>query len=235
MIRSLAITSILLGSLVLACAGGGGSTDPSTGANDEQLQKKDDGSATGNGTTCSWQGTALASTYGNATYSVGASVPSIDGCNTCECSAQGILCTVMECSPPDGGAVACPALARVCKDGSSPTPGPNCEQTCPEDSASSCNSLQNDAKSTLDAALARDIACTTSDDCVATQYALSCIPGCSTVIAKASQGDWTKTRDAIEADQCTKFHGQSCTLAPVACPAIGIIPQCINNKCAGGE
>jgi hypothetical protein len=124
-----------------ACSGGTiavGKTDQST----EALQKKTDGSPTGNGQSCSWDGTSVAATYPDATaktgpYVVGQSFKSPDGCNTCNCSAQGIMCTVLACAPPprdgDAGLVACPALAKVCPDGSSVGPtGPNCEfPECP--------------------------------------------------------------------------------------------------------
>jgi hypothetical protein len=96
----------------------------------QALQKKSDGTATGNGIVCSWDGTAYADNAakaGASDYGVGATFKSFDGCNDCSCTAQGIMCTIRLCPQ------ACPDLAKQCPDGSyvSPT-GPNCDYpACP--------------------------------------------------------------------------------------------------------
>jgi hypothetical protein len=112
------------------CSGGEiavGRTDQTSQA----LEKKTDGSATGNGQICSWEGTVFAANANASTssYAVGASFPSPDGCNTCNCSPEGILCTIEACPTP----TPCPALAKACADGSTVSPtGPNCEfPACP--------------------------------------------------------------------------------------------------------
>jgi hypothetical protein len=90
----------------------------------QELQKKADGSATGDGSTCSWQGTAgYTGTSGQSAYAVGATFNSLDGCNECSCTAQGIACTLRACAAPTG----CPRDAMICPDGSSVgRTGPNC-------------------------------------------------------------------------------------------------------------
>ncbi|MBX3190025.1 MAG: hypothetical protein KF819_23570 [Labilithrix sp.] len=88
---------------ITACSGG----DVTVGSSDQALKKKSDGGATGDGTTCSWDD---AVSYDPATgketvtpsgtgYKVGDSFPSLDGCNTCHCTAEGIACTLMACAP----------------------------------------------------------------------------------------------------------------------------------------
>ena len=68
------------------------------------LQKKKDGTPTGNGTTCSWDDSV--SSDGTITPSRGAAYKngdifaSLDGCNECSCTAQGIACTERTCAPP---------------------------------------------------------------------------------------------------------------------------------------
>jgi hypothetical protein len=47
------------------------------------------------------------------------------------------MCTVLACAA-DAGPKACPAIARICKDGSSPKLGDDCAQICPEDTVVAC-------------------------------------------------------------------------------------------------
>jgi len=126
--------------VVLLLVGCGGSSVPvgKTDQTDQQLQTKKDGSATGNGTTCSWADTALYETVQASkpgvlvpTYALGDDFTSIDGCNSCVCAAKGIMCTVKTCEEPKG----CTLEAKVCPDGSSVgRSGPKCEFTaCPGD------------------------------------------------------------------------------------------------------
>jgi hypothetical protein len=126
------LTTAALGALIStsACSGGDiavGRTDQTSQA----LQKKSDGTATGDGHVCSWDGTVFAkNANASATpYAVGASFPSPDGCNQCNCSAEGILCTIKVCPTPP----ICPAIAKACPGGSGVAPtGPNCEfPECP--------------------------------------------------------------------------------------------------------
>lgn len=123
------------------------------------LQSRDDGEPTGDGATCSWEGTTMqVSTCGElpvpagyGPYEVGEDFPSPDGCNECTCTDKGIMCTVLECDGDDGSdsdssgdraapepetcAVACTKEAKVCPDGSTVgREGPNCEfAACPDD------------------------------------------------------------------------------------------------------
>ena len=94
--------------LVSACSSG----DVAVGSTQQALQKKKDGTPTGNGQTCSWDDTVSydvatgKETYTPAPdgpYTVGDTFPSSDGCNTCTCTAQGIACTLRACGPAGGG------------------------------------------------------------------------------------------------------------------------------------
>ena len=129
---SLTLTTVALASLtsMSACSSGDvavGRTEQTSQA----LQKKTDGSPTCDGHVCSWDGTVFAknANASDKPYDIGASFPSPDGCNQCTCSAEGILCTIKVCPTP----APCPALAKVCSDGSTVSPtGPNCEfPACP--------------------------------------------------------------------------------------------------------
>lgn len=85
------------GALTFACGG----EVVSVGRNDQSVKKAPDGGATGDGATCSWDGTVSndgTSTPGSGQYRVGDTFPSLDGCNSCSCTAQGIACTEMACA-----------------------------------------------------------------------------------------------------------------------------------------
>jgi hypothetical protein len=182
-------------SLVVACSGGIATVpgDQTT----QQLQKRLDGTPTGNGKTCSWEGTAVSSapsgqaTYPVGPYNVGDSFKSLDGCNDCTCSAQGIMCTVRACSggptpapttggPPQG----CTTEAKVCPDGSAVgRSGPSCEfAACPTPTPSgACFTATGD----LDPSMRK---CATTADCTIVTYTQNC---CGTMrsagVNKASQ------------------------------------------------
>lgn len=118
--------------LVLVACGGSTVVVGKTDATDQKLQTTKDGGATGNGTTCSWANTSLYEQYGKSapvpTYALGDEFHSIDGCNECQCTAKGIMCTVKSCEPQ-----ACDDIAKVCPDGSAVgRTGPNCSfAPCP--------------------------------------------------------------------------------------------------------
>lgn len=130
------ITPALISSSVLfllvAC-GGGTVTVGNTGSTDQELQKTKSGGATGDGKTCTWAGTTVYEQYGNSaaipTYSVGDEFKSFDGCNECECTDKGIMCTVKTCEPRG-----CDLSAKICPDGKTAVGrgGPKCEfAPCP--------------------------------------------------------------------------------------------------------
>jgi hypothetical protein len=132
--------------LTVACSGG----QIAVGRTDQQLQTRRDGSPTGDGQTCSWEGTAAhdtASDSANAAspvvvgpYNLGESFASLDGCNECTCTERGIMCTMRACegAPKEEGP-ACDMMLRICQDGSDARPGSKpCEQVCPEDGPQGC-------------------------------------------------------------------------------------------------
>lgn len=134
----------LVGITALACGGGTASVadnpnGTSSSGDTSSVEKQTDGSSTGNGTTCSWAGTALSQQTGNkdtAAYPVGATFPSLDGCNDCSCTTQGISCTKRGCggSSSSSGAQGCTTEAMICPDGKTAVgrTGPNCEfAPCP--------------------------------------------------------------------------------------------------------
>ena len=116
---------LVLSSLVItACSGG---VVP-VGQTAQELKTKSDGSPTGDGKTCSWEGTGLydGSSAATGAQLLGTDFPSLDGCNECSCSSHGIMCTLRTCEPK-----ACPDLAKQCPDGSYVgATGPKCEFIC---------------------------------------------------------------------------------------------------------
>lgn len=120
---------------VAACTGG----QVAVGRSDQQLLSRKDGKPTGNGQTCSWDDTVAydvatgketRTPAPNGPYVVGDTFPSLDGCNDCTCTKNGIACTARKCGGPAQG---CTEEAKVCPDGSSVgRTGPNCEfAPCP--------------------------------------------------------------------------------------------------------
>jgi hypothetical protein len=128
--------------VVVAC---GGETVNVGSTSQMELQKKNDGSPTGNGQTCSWDDSVSSDGTTNASpdgaYNVGDEFAAPDGCNSCVCTKDGIACTNKACqSPPGGGGddpPACTEEAKQCPDGSYVSrTGPNCEfAPCPGDKA----------------------------------------------------------------------------------------------------
>ena len=122
---------------VAACTGG----EVAVGRSDQQLLSRKDGTPTGNGQTCSWDDTVAydvatgketTTPAPNGPYEVGDTFPSLDGCNDCSCTKEGIMCTMRACAGDPGGP-ACTDDAMICPDGSSVgRTGPNCEfAPCP--------------------------------------------------------------------------------------------------------
>jgi hypothetical protein len=95
-----------------------------------ELVSQRDGGSSGDGQTCSWQGTAYEGLDAPSSYGVGDEFDSPDGCKECSCTAAGILCTTNECQP-------CTAEALICPDGSAVgRSGPDCEfAPCPGEGA----------------------------------------------------------------------------------------------------
>jgi hypothetical protein len=99
--------SLTLSLAATACSSG----DVAVGSSQQAVKKTPSGGATGNGSTCSWDdavstsgGGAIATPSPSATYKVGDTFKSPDGCNECSCTAQGIACTLRACAPAAGGA-----------------------------------------------------------------------------------------------------------------------------------
>lgn len=142
MVRAVVCASaVVLASFLAGCSGHDASVGDNDGASTLQLQTKKDGAATGDGATCSWADTTTYETCASPstpipTYRLGDEFKSIDGCNECECTDKGIMCTVRQCNgpgnvaPPYAGAPdgpACTADAKKCPDGSYVgRSGPNC-------------------------------------------------------------------------------------------------------------
>lgn len=125
---------------VTACDDG----EIAVGRSEQRLQKKKDGTPTGDGKTCSWDdavsydaatGKETRTPAPNGPYVVGDEFKSPDGCNDCSCTADGITCTERACG---GGSdpVECTDDARQCPDGTYVgRSGPNCEFVCPAQKA----------------------------------------------------------------------------------------------------
>lgn len=252
------VTSSILSALVLVACGGSDAIVGKTNA--QKLQTTKDGGSTGNGTTCSWANTALYDQYGNAAvvpgYALGDEFKSIDGCNQCTCTGQGIMCTILSCSstPP----VACPALARLCNDGSAPKQGPNCAQICPEDGT--VIACTDDAKKCPDGSFVPrvapscDFAACPSGGTVCGAPSKQCPDG--TVISPGPNCEYPScpnggTVCTADAKKCADGSfvtrtGPGCTFAPCpgddpatgkpcSAPECGVAPGMPNTKCADGS
>lgn len=139
----------------LAGCGGG---EVAVGSADQQLQRRGDGTPTGDGASCSWAGTTVRvadgcdpvpTPSGYGPYELGEEFPSPDGCNECVCTERGILCTVRDCAKGGDDDVACTDDAKQCPDGSFVgRTAPSCEfAPCPGEGEGAC---------TLDAKLCPD-------------------------------------------------------------------------------
>jgi hypothetical protein len=103
-----------------ACSSG----DVPVGSAHQEIQRRGDGQPTGDGQSCSWEGTtlrlgegcgAVPTPPGYGPYEIGETFPAPDGCNECSCTERGIMCTVRDCA---GDGVACTDDAKECPDGS---------------------------------------------------------------------------------------------------------------------
>jgi hypothetical protein len=126
---------------LLACSSG----DVAVGSNEQDLKKQKNGSPTGNGTTCTWgdtpvasPGTSASSSTASSTssYSVGDTFKSPDGCNDCSCTAQGIVCTLRACATPP------PSTGTCTYDGKSYASGATFPSS---DGCNSCSCQSNGA------------------------------------------------------------------------------------------
>jgi hypothetical protein len=95
-----------------------------------ELVSRSDGGPSGDGETCSWEGTPYAAPSAPSSYDLGDEFESPDSCKECSCTANGILCTVDTCE-------GCTAEALICPDGTAVgRQGPNCEfAPCPDEVA----------------------------------------------------------------------------------------------------
>lgn len=143
------------------------SEDVKVGSSDQKLQKLADGGSTGNGQTCSWDDAVSydtetgETTYHpspNGPYQVGDEFPSLDGCNRCTCTEQGIACTEMACNPPGNGGASCeyhghtwasgtkvPSLDNCnscfCENGDIACTAMGCEYKCPTETFIDCEPI----------------------------------------------------------------------------------------------
>lgn len=108
---ALVIVAAVSGAIALTSVGCSGGTI-AVGSTDQALQKKKDGSPTGDGKTCGWDdsvgydvatGTTTTTPGTSGQYKVGDTFKSLDGCNDCSCTASGIMCTQRACAPDPGG------------------------------------------------------------------------------------------------------------------------------------
>lgn len=103
---ALVLVASVAGAVALTSIGCSGGTI-AVGSTEQALQKKKDGSPTGDGKTCGWDdtvsydpatGTQTTSPGSSGQYKVGDTFKSLDGCNDCSCSSDGIMCTRRACT-----------------------------------------------------------------------------------------------------------------------------------------
>lgn len=127
----------------------------------QQLVTRKDGQPTGNGHTCSWDDTVAYDAVSgkqttaaapNGPYKVGDTFPSLDGCNDCSCTKDGIMCTERSCNNNPGQGQACTDDAKICPDGSSVgRTGPNCEfAPCPGEDRCELPFVQGPCEAAID-------------------------------------------------------------------------------------
>lgn len=238
-IARFAATLGIVAPLLLHCSGG----QVQIGSDAQKLQTNPDGSATGNGTTCTWEG---------QTTRVGQSFKSADGCNDCACTSQGAACTERACvggcnyggkhyaegasfPSEDGcntcgcganGAVACTKRACVAPDAGPPTCGPN-----------SCGpALGMPNYTCADGTTAGPGACSlqANNQCGWTITACTCQDGTGNV---RQVGDsWN---DGCNSCACMQNGNVACTKMACTCPPSGTIncmppvPADRQNVCSG--
>lgn len=122
----LSVVACAAAPFVTACSGG----TVNVGTQEQELRKKSDGGATGNGQTCSIDDTTQ--------HAIGETFKTPDGCNDCTCTKDGAMCTLRACAP------ACTEEAKQCPDGSYVSrTGPSCEfAPCPGDGACQLDALE---------------------------------------------------------------------------------------------
>jgi hypothetical protein len=140
------LTSAVLATLATlsalpACSSG----DIPVGSTNQALQKRNDGSPTGDGKTCSWDGiVSHDATTGETTtipspngpYVVGDTFKSLDGCNDCSCTENGIACTERACAPGGG---TCSYDGKTYNEGDSFKSADNCNTCgCQKDGSVTC-------------------------------------------------------------------------------------------------
>src|SRR4051794_38727259 len=105
MFRSASLLLVATSAVVLSIAACSNGVVP-VGSSEQALQARKDGHPTGDRNSCSWEGTtAYDVATGNTSsapapagpYDLGDTFKSPDGCNDCNCSADGIMCTVRAC------------------------------------------------------------------------------------------------------------------------------------------
>lgn len=209
MFRTPAFFALAASAAVLSAASckGGPAADVRS---DQQLQTRKDGRPTGDGTTCSWTGTALldaasskeSTPPSSGPFDVGETFPSLDGCNECTCSARGIACT-----------------ARSCRN--SPAPA---------DAGVSCEAIASAAASELKQVIANNQACAVDSDCTTVWRNADCFDQCADALATSGQGALKATKDKLNTNQCKRFLGAGCKLIAPPCVPPGQ-PRCSSGKC----
>jgi len=112
-IASAVVCTISTLTILAACSG----DEVTVGKNDQALTTKKYGTPTGDGTTCSWAGND-ATNGTSSSYSLGQDFGSLDGCNDCTCTADGIMCTIRTCrGSADGGSGSADAGPHACLPG----------------------------------------------------------------------------------------------------------------------
>jgi hypothetical protein len=187
------------------CSGG----QIAVGRSDQQLQTRKNGQPTGDGATCSWTETALwdaaskqSPPPSSGPFNLGATFPSLDGCNDCSCTAKGIMCTV-----------------RACQNGATPA-----------DAGPSCETIANAAADELAQVIANNQACTVDADCTTVWRSTDCFDHCDDALAKSGESAVAATKAQLNANQCKQFLDAGCKLiVPPCAPSVGV--RCSSGKC----
>lgn len=130
-----------------------------------------------------------------------------DGCNTCQCTAEGSACTEIACPANRAQDAGAGVGAR--------TP---------------CDAIATRASDELSAFVLSHRSCEKDTDCVLVEFSTSCFDACTRMIAGPSKTDYEALRASIRQNECADFTNGACTLTHPPCdppPA----RSCVNKLC----
>ncbi|MBX3233264.1 MAG: hypothetical protein KIT84_20945 [Labilithrix sp.] len=123
--------------------------------------------------------------------------------------------------------IACPAIQRICADGTPASMGPGCEQICP---AVSCQAIESYVGKLLTDAVARHKACNGDADCTTVAINADCVDQCTGAMNKTGATELEMIKKTVNDSNCQEYKKQGCTLiVPPCVPPTE--PKCVDKVC----